>query len=132
MSRAKVRPALVMICAVAAGVAALAGKGLDESLVYYRTPSEIVAGQAGVNHELRVGGTVVPGSVHRAGPATRLRLTDGSADVEVVHHGGLPDMFGEGRGAVVEGLLDADGVLHAQRVIANHSNEYRPPASDRA
>ncbi|QGN49905.1 cytochrome c maturation protein CcmE [Micromonospora sp. WMMD558] len=125
MNRVSV-PALLVAGAVAAGLAVLAGKGLDESLVYYRTPSEVVAGQVAVNQDLRIGGTVVPGSVHRAGTATRLRLTDGSADVEVVHEGALPDMFGEGRDAVVEGLLDADRVLHAQRVIASHDNEYRP------
>ncbi|MDG4798224.1 cytochrome c maturation protein CcmE [Micromonospora sp. WMMD1082] len=127
MSRARVT-AVAVLCLVAVGLAGLAAKGLSESVVYYRTPSEIVAGQARVHHDLRVAGTVVPGSVHQAGTETRLRLTDGTADIEVVHRGGLPGMFGEGRGAVVEGLLGADGILHAERVIANHDNEYRPAA----
>jgi cytochrome c-type biogenesis protein CcmE len=57
----------------------------------------------------------------------RFLLTDGKASVPVYHRGIPPDLFGEGRGAVVEGTLGADGTFQASTIMAKHSEEYRPP-----
>jgi len=39
----------------------------------------------------------------------------------------LPDLFGEGQGAVAAGKLDENGVLQATEVLAKHDENYMPP-----
>jgi len=45
----------------------------------------------------------------------------------VVYEGILPDLFGEGQGAVASGVLNDDGVLQASEVLAKHDENYMPP-----
>ncbi|MBI3636596.1 MAG: cytochrome c maturation protein CcmE, partial [Candidatus Rokubacteria bacterium] len=54
-------------------------------------------------------------------------LTDGRASVPVRHHGTAPDLFGEGRGAVVEGRWSGDGYFQASQILAKHSEDYKAP-----
>jgi cytochrome c-type biogenesis protein CcmE len=104
--------------------------GLRQSVVYFVTPSELrqAAGATG-GKAYRLGGLVLPGSL-RSDPATReqrFALSDGKASVPVRFQGIPPDLFGEGRGAVVEGTLGADGTFVASTILAKHSEEYRAP-----
>ena len=55
------------------------------------------------------------------------QLTDYSANVDVRYEGILPDLFGEGQGAVASGVLSADGTLMATEVLAKHDENYMPP-----
>jgi len=116
---------------VAGGLVYLIIGGIRGAIVYYVTPSELLArGQTAVGITMRLGGQVAPGS-RRWDPAAqdlRFVLTDGTASVPVVHHGAPPDLFTEGQGAIVEGTYGADGVFVAQSVIVKHSEEYAPPA----
>ena len=41
--------------------------------------------------------------------------------------GVLPDLFREGQGVVAEGVLNSDGVFHADSVLAKHDENYMPP-----
>jgi cytochrome c-type biogenesis protein CcmE len=45
----------------------------------------------------------------------------------VRHHGTPPDLFGEGRGAVVEGKWTSGGYFQATQILAKHSEEYKAP-----
>ncbi len=76
---------------------------------------------------------VVQGSLQQnpAAHEQRFLLTDGKASVPVYHRGIPPDLFGEGRGAVVEGKLGTDGTFQASTIMAKHSEEYRAPARRR-
>jgi cytochrome c-type biogenesis protein CcmE len=47
--------------------------------------------------------------------------------VPVIYIGILPDLFGEGQGAVASGVLNNDGVLEASEVLAKHDENYMPP-----
>jgi cytochrome c-type biogenesis protein CcmE len=47
--------------------------------------------------------------------------------VPVRHRGTPPDLFGEGRGAVVEGQWTGDGYFRATQILAKHSEEYKAP-----
>jgi cytochrome c-type biogenesis protein CcmE len=126
------RTAMVLLGLIlAAGVTVLVVAGLQGTVVYYRTPSEL-ATRADTGERIRLGGQVSPGSVHRDGELIHFRLTDGHRQVEVVQQGALPGTFREGEGAVVEGVLTADHVFHADRVEVKHSNEYRAPSADPA
>jgi cytochrome c-type biogenesis protein CcmE len=115
--------AVAGVAVLAVGV--LAAAGLDGALVYYRTPVEAVAAPV-TDERVRVGGLVVDGSLDRSGETVTFEITDGVADVTVVHVGTLPAIFREGQGAVVEGRFTADGVLRSDTVLVRHSNEYGP------
>ncbi len=106
--------------------------GFREAVVYFVTPSELKAKGPGAPGPYRLGGMVQGGSV-KWDPQTvtlAFELTDGKAVVPVRHQGAPPDLFGEGRGAVVEGQYGADGVFQARQILAKHSEEYHPPAQD--
>jgi cytochrome c-type biogenesis protein CcmE len=96
--------------------------------VYFVTPSELsaapVAGKA-----YRLGGLVVPGTL-KWEPQTidlAFSLTDGKSTIPVRHKGTAPDLFGEGRGAVVEGQWTREGYFKAALILAKHSEEYQAP-----
>ena len=113
---------------VLVGVGILAAAGLQGSLVYYRTPTELVTDDSLQGDRVRLGGLVVAGSVQRTDGGVRFELTDGVADVVVVNSGQPRGVFQEGQGAVVEGRLGADGVLYSDVLLVKHDNEYRAPA----
>ena len=110
--------------------------GLGRSLVYFWTPSELLAeGDAALGTSVRLGGMVQPGSVSWD-PETqdlRFQLVDDGAIIEVQSAGVPPQMFLEaaerqqGIGAVVEGSLTREGVFRATNLMVKHSQEYRAP-----
>lgn len=106
--------------------------GFREAVVYFVTPSELKAKGPGAGGAFRLGGMVQRGSVKWDPQAVTLtfEVTDGKAAVPVRHRGAPPDLFGEGRGAVVEGQFGSDGVFQAQQILAKHSEEYHPPAQE--
>ena len=120
---------LVLVVVVLVVIAYLAFSSVGNALVYYLTPTELLArGDAAVGQTIRLGGQVEPGSVE--GPATDLRfaLTDGDASIPVHSTVAPTRSFREGSGAVVEGSLTADGVFEATQVIVKHDENYEAPA----
>lgn len=111
---------------VAVGLVLYALRG---NINLFYPPAEVVAGNAPVNQPIRVGGMVVKDSVQRADDSlmVRFQLTDFKASVPVVYTGILPDLFGEGQGAVASGVLNDDGVLEATEILAKHDENYMPP-----
>jgi len=121
---------LVLVVVVLAVIAFLAISSIGNALVYYLTPSELLArGDAAVGETIRLGGQVKPGSV--SGDPTDLTfiLTDGSAEITVHSTAAPTRSFQEGRGAVVEGTLGADGRFEADQVIVKHDENYVAPSS---
>lgn len=117
---------------VAGALAYLIINGMRGAIVYYITPAELSAqGQSAIGRTMRLGGQVVPGSRQwdSGGLELRFLLTDGKATVPVVHHGAPPELFTEGQGAVVEGMLRSDGTFAAISIVVKHSEDYGPPAS---
>jgi cytochrome c-type biogenesis protein CcmE len=102
---------------------------LSGNINLFFPPAEIAAGNAPVGQPIRVGGMVVDGSIQRSDTslAVRFELTDYEATVPVVYEGILPDLFGEGQGAVASGVLNDEGVLQASEVLAKHDENYMPP-----
>jgi cytochrome c-type biogenesis protein CcmE len=124
------RGRLVFVLAVvAASLVWVAAKGLSGNLVYYKTPTEILRqGDTGLGERVRLGGLVEAGSVRRSGSAVNFIVTDGTTRMTVVDTAGVPSLFRDGKGVVVEGSYGADGVFHADTVLVKHSDEYSPPA----
>jgi cytochrome c-type biogenesis protein CcmE len=113
---------------IALALAYLIYAGVTQSAVYFVTPAELQAAPAS-GKAYRLGGMVVPGSLAWDAPTLALRfsLSDGKASIPVRHRGAPPDLFGEGRGAVVEGRWTRDGYFDASLILAKHSEEYRAP-----
>jgi cytochrome c-type biogenesis protein CcmE len=101
--------------------------GMQEAIVYFVTPSELKAKESTPDRFVRMGGMVVKGSLKKdlQNLTYRFELTDGTASVPVFFRGVPPDLFTEGKGAVVEGRL-TDGVFHATTIMAKHAEEYSP------
>jgi cytochrome c-type biogenesis protein CcmE len=115
---------------IVAALAYLINSGIQEASVYYITPSELKAkGGTVSDRSLRLGGMVVPGSLHWEPQTLKLtfRLTDGKEEIPVEHTGSPPDLFKEGAGAVVEGKCLDGGLFQSSMIMAKHSEEYTPP-----
>lgn len=121
---------LVAVGLVAAGLVYLLIGGIRGAVVYYVTPSELLTqGSDATEKSFRLGGQVAPGSKAWARETLDLRfvLTDGKTSIPVHYRGAPPDLFTEGQGAIVEGLLTSAGTFEARSIIVRHSEEYRPP-----
>jgi len=103
--------------------------GMQDAMVYFVTPSELKAQESKSQGKfLRLGGMVVKGSLHRNsdGLSYRFQLTDGNARIPVYFHGIPPDLFADGKGAVVEGKIGKDGLFIASTIMAKHAEDYSP------
>lgn len=121
------------ILAVVAVIGMLLASGLEEGVVYFLTPSEVVAqGTEAVDRPLRLGGQVKPGSVDWNAEALDLRFVvqDSTGEVPVASTGAPPAMFRDGIGVVVEGSLRPDGTFESTNLMVKHSNEYQAPHGD--
>jgi len=108
--------------------------GIGDNLVYFVTPTELIArGPSGYDSPVRLGGEVKPGTVQWNADELDLKfeLTDGTADVFVHSKGAPPQMFRDGMGVVVEGRM-TDGGFQSTNLMVMHSNEYRAPEEGNA
>ena len=126
--------ALIIIGAlVAIGTAALLIlNALNSNIALYVTPSEVAAGKAPQGQVFRIGGMVKEGSVKRDGITVHFVITDLVKDIPVSYTGILPDLFKEGKGAVIQGRLDANGQFIASEVLDKHDENYMPPEAKHA
>ncbi|HXV22779.1 MAG TPA: cytochrome c maturation protein CcmE [Alphaproteobacteria bacterium] len=107
--------------------AALALSALDESLVFFQSPSDIEAKTPPTGRIFRLGGLVEEGSLQTGADGTvRFRVTDLKEAVSVTFKGVLPDLFREGQGVVAQGRLQSDGVFVATEILAKHDETYMP------
>ena len=113
--------------AVLAIAAALVLNALRDSIVFFSTPSDVVAKKIEPGKRFRLGGLVAPGSLKRGDNlAVTFTVTDGNKTLPVAYQGILPDLFREGQGVVAEGALDAQGSFKADTVLAKHDETYMP------
>jgi len=117
-----------MVAGVATGVG-FALKSMNENIMFFFTPSEVVTGKAPADRLFRMGGMVVEGSVHRPGEGLTVHfdLTDNAEVVSVQFAGILPDLFREGQGIIANGRLNESGEFVADEVLAKHDENYMPP-----
>ncbi len=114
---------------VVGGLGYLAFGRFGENLVYFVTPSEVVTfGSDRYGKKIRVAGMVVEASMKVIPETLKIRfdLTDGDKTIPVAFEGVPPDLFKEGKGAVVEGYWDGDQVLHSHMIMAKHEEDYMP------
>jgi cytochrome c-type biogenesis protein CcmE len=115
--------------AVAAG---LVLNAFQSNLVFFFSPSQVVAKEAPMSRTFRIGGLVKEGSVKRTGTDVEFAVTDTAQTITVRYTGILPDLFKEGKGVVAQGQLQGNGVFVAREVLAKHDENYMPPEAAEA
>jgi cytochrome c-type biogenesis protein CcmE len=110
-----------------AGAAALVLTALQQEIVFFRSPTDLVEQTIAPGERLRVGGLVETGSIVRSeGTKASFIMTDNANTVKIAYDGILPDLFREGQGIIAEGRLGTDGVFVADTVLAKHDENYMP------
>jgi cytochrome c-type biogenesis protein CcmE len=111
---------------VLAVAAALVLSALRDSIVFFNSPSDVMARHIVPGARMRLGGLVKAGSLVRDNLKVRFAVTDGVHELPVAYQGVLPDLFREGQGVVAEGALDGGGVFDADTILAKHDETYMP------
>jgi cytochrome c-type biogenesis protein CcmE len=109
--------------------AALVLNAFQSNLVFFFSPSQVLANEAPRGKAFRIGGLVEAGSLKRQadGLTVSFRVTDTAQTMTVVYTGILPDLFKEGKGVVAQGRIRPDGTFEATEVLAKHDENYMPP-----
>ncbi|WP_346898462.1 cytochrome c maturation protein CcmE [uncultured Roseibium sp.] len=128
MTRKQRRLTLIGIAGVVlAGALGLILFALNDQIVFFQSPTDIVEKGVPPGQRIRLGGLVEDGSVQRSGDANvRFKVTDTANTVTVTYTGILPDLFREGQGVVTEGTVGLDGIFVADNVLAKHDENYMP------
>ena len=106
---------------------ALVLSALRDAIVFFNSPSDVMARHITPGARMRLGGLVKAGSLIRGDNLKiRFAVTDGAHELPVVYQGVLPDLFREGQGVVAEGVLDGSGVFDADTILAKHDETYMP------
>lgn len=133
MKRWKKRAAIIGGGLVVLGIAAaLVLNALNSNIALYVTPSDVAAGKAPTSQAFRIGGLVKDGSLRRDNLTVHFVITDMVKDIPVAYTGILPDLFKEGKGAVVQVKATTDGEYVATEVLAKHDENYMPPEAKHA
>ncbi|MGQ0666910.1 MAG: cytochrome c maturation protein CcmE [Nitrospiraceae bacterium] len=119
---------------VLAVATALVLNAFQSNLVFFFTPTQVANGEVPQGRSFRIGGMVEDGSLtrERDGLTVHFVVTDLAKRVSVTYKGILPDLFKEGKGAVAQGQLVADGTFVASEVLAKHDENYMPPEAAEA
>ncbi|KRA55763.1 cytochrome c maturation protein CcmE [Devosia sp. Root635] len=126
-SRKQKRLAVIAGLAVVVALATtLVLVALRDQIVFFYSPSDVVAREVAAGTPIRLGGLVKDGSWVRQGQDNSFTVTDGARDIAARYTGILPDLFREGQGVVAEGSLGPDGTFMATNVLAKHDENYIP------
>ncbi|KTD02527.1 cytochrome c maturation protein CcmE [Fluoribacter gormanii] len=120
---------LVFTMSILSIAAALVLYALRQNISLFYTPTQVVAGEAPQQHNIRVGGMVKNGSIVRSKKSLSVtfKITDFDQTITVTYKGILPDLFREGQGVVAEGQLLDNQHFRASQVLAKHDANYMPP-----
>jgi cytochrome c-type biogenesis protein CcmE len=123
---------MVTVALVLVGVGLAVGLALQafqENLMFFYSPTQVLAGEPPEGRKIRLGGLVTMGSLQRESGELEVRftVTDNQNSMTVSYAGILPDLFREGQGVIAIGFLQPDGSLKAEEVLAKHDENYMPP-----
>ena len=99
---------------------------LQDNILFFYTPSEILQKNLKLNEKVRLGGLVEENSFTRNNTKINFIITDLKKNIEVTYEGILPDLFREGQGVIVKGYLQ-NNIFKATEVFAKHDENYMPP-----
>jgi cytochrome c-type biogenesis protein CcmE len=114
---------------VAAGIAFVATQMLGQSVVYYKTPTEV---RSAAGQHVRLAGTLVKDSVaigQTGSGSTSFTLTDGKTQIKVVYQGtattAISTASQPGTQLVAEGSLGTDGLFHSDVLLAKCPSKFQ-------
>ncbi|NBV39605.1 MAG: cytochrome c maturation protein CcmE [Proteobacteria bacterium] len=100
---------------------------LQKNVVYFYAPQEIKNLTKIPSNKIRLGGLVKEGSLKKNSNTYVFIITDLKNEIFVEYNGLLPNLFIEGKSAVVEGLLKDKKYFIATMILAKHDENYMPP-----
>ncbi len=128
MTRKQTRFTIIIASlAVVAFAVGLILYAIRDTIVFFYTPSDVVAKAVKPGTRIRLGGMVETGSWTKgANGLNEFVITDTIATTRVTYKGVVPDLFREGQGVVTEGVMDQTGGFTADTVLAKHDENYMP------
>ncbi len=98
-----------------------------QNIVFFYTPTELIENDVTLGKKVRIGGYVKNSSfVKKSLNTYEFKITDNINELVVFYNGILPDLFREGQGTVIEGILNIDNKIFASKVYAKHDENYMP------
>ena len=98
-----------------------------KNIVFFYTPTELMDNKMNSGDKVRIGGYVKDNSLRKISlNQYKFKITDNQNDLSVFYQGILPDLFREGQGTVIEGLIKNQTTINALRVYAKHDENYMP------
>ena len=105
---------------------------MQKNVVFFKTVSVAVADRAhDGTRSMRIGGAVVPGSIHRTGDGADFKLTQGGVTVLVAHHGTEPTLFKNCAPVVADGHW-SHSTFVSDQILIKHGSVYEPPKNAKA
>ena len=122
------RLALILISLLILSAAALLILfNVKKNIVFFYTPTELLKEKISFGDKVRIGGYVKDSSLKKISlNQYEFKITDNKNDLLVFYQGILPDLFREGQGTVIEGLIKNQSTINALRVYAKHDENYMP------
>ena len=119
---------LILITLIMLGVAVvLILFNTKQNIVFFYTPTELIESNFTIDKKVRIGGYVKNSSLIKKSLNTyEFKITDNVNDLLVFYKGILPDLFREGQGTVIEGVLNNKKNIIASKVYAKHDENYMP------
>jgi cytochrome c-type biogenesis protein CcmE len=98
-----------------------------KNLIFFYTPSEFLLSDLEIKKKVRIGGYVLEDSIKKLPNSLyNFIITDNKNFLSITYQGLLPDLFREGQGAIIEGILIENNVIKATSVFAKHDENYMP------
>jgi len=106
-------------------------QALRQSVQFFENASDVVVDGFQPRSEVfKIGGLVAEQSIESEGLTTKFRIVDFERDMArnlyVTYTGVLPDLFREGEGVVVSGVLTSPTHFQASELLAKHDENYQP------
>ena len=126
--KVKLRAFFILLVFISLSLTAfLVFKSFEENVVYFMSPSEIKNSTELETKKIRVGGMVKEKSIKITDSEINFIITDYKNELIVTFNGSVPNLFEEGKGAVIEGILQDRNYIKADKILAKHDENYMPP-----
>ncbi len=127
MKKRRKLKALIITLVVLSVVGYLIYAGIRDTMMYYLTVPEVLAGTLEAQGDvIRVSGNVFPDSVKWDPKDLKLvfKIGDDQASLNVAYSGVVPDSFKPGREVVIEGKYNGDGNFVAETIMPKCASKY--------
>lgn len=120
---------VLLVVTLLSGALTLTLCALEESMMYFMTPEELLLKKEQfINKQIRLGGLVKENSLKALAEPMSVEfiVTDTNQDLKMLYKGILPDLFREGQGIIAIGKLTIDNQFEASQILAKHDETYMP------